>query len=368
MIASLAGLGALAAVSWSVLFFRHRRPEDRGTVVAPPTAQRGSPLTEQATRDEAFAGDDAPRFSTTATDVLAARCDELAFGLASLDKPLGGAHETVLERIGQGVATAVHQRDYFPRRPLLLPRLLRTLNDEESTRRDVVRLLLDDPALAGNVLQRANSAYYRPSPMPIDSLDAAVRALGTDGLRGLVASAILQPVFRVPKGVFEDFARITWEQAQRSARAAETCARSAGGADPFVAQLLGLLRPLARIVLFRLAMDIYRTYPDLSPHAGVFAHSMRRHAPSVAKLIASSWALPDPSILALEEQLREQPPSSMSALGRCSYYGDLCGAAAMLEARGMLDRDDAEMLLTTQGLSLEDARRMLPAALSADRE
>ncbi|WP_066918396.1 HDOD domain-containing protein [Steroidobacter denitrificans] len=364
MIASLAGLGTLAVVSWSVFFLRHRRPEDPGTAAA---VKRGASATEQAARNEMSTADNELRFSTTATDVLLARCDELAFGLAPADKPFS-AHEAVLERIGQGLAAAIHQRDYFPRRPLLLPRLLQMLNDDESTRQDVVRLLLDDPALAGNVLQRANSAYYRPSPMPIDSLDAAVRALGTDGLRGLVASAILQPVFRVPKGIFEDFAQITWEQAQRSARAAETGARSAGSADPFVAQLLGLLRPLARIVLFRLAMDIYSGHPDLSPHAEVFARSMRRHASSVARLIASSWALPDPSLLALDEQLHEQPPSSMSMLGRCLYYGELCGAAAMLEARGMLDRDDAETLLTTQGLPHDDARRMLQAALSADRE
>ena len=367
MIASLVGLGALAAVSGSVFFFRHRRPEAPGTAAARP-AGGDSPTIGRTARDEAFAADDPPRFSTTATDVLAARCDELAFGIACLDEPLGGAHEAVLERVGQGVATAIHQRDYFPRRPLLLPRLLQTLNDSESTRQDVVRLLLDDPALAGSVLQRANSAYYRPSPMPIDSLDAAVRALGTDGLRGLVANAILQPVFRVPKGIFENFAQITWGQAQRSARAAETCARSTGDADPFVAQLLGLLRPLARIVLFRLAMDIYRAHPDLSPHADVFARAMRRHAPSVARLIASSWALPDPSILALDEQLREQPPSTMSTLGRCLYYGDLCGAAAMLEARGTLESDDDATLLTTQGLPREDAQRMLRAALAAERE
>ena len=66
-------------------------------------------------------------------------------------------------------AAAVHQREYFPRRPMLLPKLVQALNDDESTRRELVRLILEDPALAGSALQRANSAAYRYSPEPVDS-------------------------------------------------------------------------------------------------------------------------------------------------------------------------------------------------------
>lgn len=363
MITFLIALIALAVISLGV--FCRRRPRNSQVSATGQAVAGRSPIDKDTAGAALPAARDLPEFSTSATDALAMRSDALAFGTGSLDEPLDKTHVAVLERIGQSIATAIHQRDYFPRRPLLLPRLLRTLNDSESTRKDVVRLLLEDPALAGSVLQRANSAYYRPSPMPIDSLDAAVRALGSDGLRGLIANVILQPVFRLPEGSFKEFAQITWEQAQRSARAAEVGARASAGTDPFVAQLLGLLKPLARIVLFRLAMDLYRAHPEVSPSAGVLATAMRRHAPLVARLIASSWELPDPSIMALEEQLRGHSPLGMSALGRCLYYGNLCGAAAMLGARDALASDEGEALLAAQGMPQDAARGMLQAALSA---
>src|SRR4029079_15930293 len=115
----------------------------------------------------------------------------------------------------------VHQREYFPRRPMLLPKLLQALNDTETSRRTLVNLIVGDPALAGSVLQRANNAFYRTSREPVDSLDRAVQTLGTDGLRRLLAVAILQPVFRLPRGYFDSFADNTWELAQRGASAAE---------------------------------------------------------------------------------------------------------------------------------------------------
>ena len=142
------------------------------------------------------------------------------------------------------------------------------LNDDASTRQELVRLILEDPSLAGNVLVRANSAWYRTSPEPVESLDRAVRMLGTDGLKRLLATAILQPVFRLPKGYFDSFAPITWEQAQRVAAAAVAHANeSGGGVDPFVAQLLGVLVVMSRIVLFRLTMDEYRIMQE-HPHRG----------------------------------------------------------------------------------------------------
>ena len=125
-----------------------------------------------------------------------------------------------MDRVRESAAQSVHQRDYFPRRPMLLPKLMQALNDTESTRRTLVNLIVEDPSLAGSVLQRANNALYRTSREPVDSLDRAIQTLGIDGLRGLMAVAILQPVFRLPRGYFDSFADMTWEQAQRCAAGA----------------------------------------------------------------------------------------------------------------------------------------------------
>ncbi|HEY0686259.1 MAG TPA: HDOD domain-containing protein [Steroidobacter sp.] len=309
-----------------------------------------------------------PPFETEATASAFAECYKLAFGVPAFDYDISGQHAAILAKVNDNAAAAVHQREYFPRRPMLLPKLMQVLNDDDSTRRELVKLLLEDPALAGSALQRANSAAYRYSPEPVDTLDRAVVILGTDGLRSLLATAILQPVFRQPKGYFDNFATVTWEHAQRTAAASEACARSIGNADPFIAQLIGLLGPLARIVLFRLTMETYREHQDLQPRAEVFIRAMQLQGPNVAGFIASTWELSDPSIRALQEQTDKVAPATMSPLGQAIYFGELCGALALLTKRGGYSEDGALALLMEQGLNRETAQKIWQAARAAAEE
>jgi HD-like signal output (HDOD) protein len=307
-------------------------------------------------------------FETEATATVFDECFKLAFDVQGFNYEITGPHAAVLAKINENAAESVHQREYFPRRPMLLPRLMRVLNDDDSTRKEIVQLILEDPALAGSVLQRANSAAYRYSPVPIESLDRAVVLLGVEGLRGLMATAILQPVFRQPKGYFDNFATITWEHARRTAAGAEVCARALGNADPFVAQLLGLLGPLSRIVLFRLTMDTYREWPDILPRAEVFIRAIQTQSANVAGLIASTWQLSDPSIRALQEQTEKLSPAVMTPLGRVIYFSDLCGALALLAKRGTYSADDAQAMLMQQGLGRETTAVVWRAAMAANEE
>jgi HD-like signal output (HDOD) protein len=272
-------------------------------------------------------------FETDEIETVTQECHRLAFGISAIDSSSVAEHSAVLDAVVKSLDESVHERDYFPRRPMLLPKLIQTLNDDESTRDALVRVLMEDPTLAGAVLQRANSAYYRLSPEPIESLDRAVFLLGTDGLRSLAAAAILQPVFRMPRGNFETFPEFTWEQAERTAIAAEVHARSINDAEPIVAQLLGLMGMLANIVLFRLTMDKYRDFPKLLPRAEVFIEAIRTQRACTASLIAQAWKLSDLSIAAFTEQQQKLSPTQMSSLGRAVYFGELTGALAMLTAR-----------------------------------
>lgn len=301
-------------------------------------------------------------YSSEAIDAATERCFRLAFDAQHGDYPIADGHAAVLESIARSLDDSVYERDYFPRRPLLLPKLLQAINDDESTRQELVRLIMEDPTLAGAVLQRANSAYYRVAAEPVESLDRAVFMLGSNGLRGLMAAAILQPVFRTPTGSFENFATITWEQGERTAAGAEACARANADAEPIVAQLLGLISLLANIVLFRLTMDKYRDHPTLLPRAEVFIQAIRQQRACMASLIAQAWKLSDISIAAFTEQQQQLSPSLMSSLGRCVYFGDLCGVLSVLAARGYYSNDQALALLIEQGADREAARAMWTAA------
>jgi HD-like signal output (HDOD) protein len=351
-------LGSAAIVA--VLAYRRRQASGDRPSVSTGAAPLEAPPPQNVVTD-------AP-YSTDAVQAAQDECYKIAFGVKSFDYQILGEHAAVMDRVSESAEQSVHQRDYFPRRPMLLPRLLQALNDSESTRRQLVGLIVEDPALAGSVLQRANTAFYRTSREPVDSLDRALQTLGTDGLRGLIGVAILQPVFRLPRGYFENFADVTWEQAQRCAMAAETYASTTRTADPFIAQLLGLLGPLARIVLFRLTADMYRERPNVLPRAEVFIRSMQAHAPAVACRLAQSWELSDLATNALREQVDRVPPGQMGPLGRATYFGELAGMVTLLAARDARAWERSEALLIEQGLPARTARAVWNAAAELGRD
>ena len=318
----------------------------------------------------ALTGEDEPPppipFATDATEEATGLVLKLAFGVSRFDYQIFDEHAAVLDMVDQALGGAAETNQYFPRRPLLLPKLLQALNDSDSTRRELVRLLLEDPALAGTTLKRANNAFYRLGPAPVESLDRAVAVLGFEGLRSLLSTAILQPVFRLPKGFFDRFAELCWEQAQRCSVCAQTHAEKTAFDDPFVAQLLGVLRSLATLVLFRVTLDKYHSLPNVMPRAEVFIQVLRKHRGSLAIDIAKTWQLTDVSIKALEEQTRELSPVDMTALGRSIYYGELAGILGVAAHHALYPTEGALAILVDQGLTPELANTLMKVAKAAD--
>ena len=348
---------AVVAVAVGILIWRRRSAE--AATPAPPPARSVA-----RARQEVATGSTPAEYSSDATAAALEQCYRLAFSARRIDYHISGPHALVLSEVAASVVSSINDRDYFPRRPMLLPRLLQAINDTESTRQHLVNLILEDPSLAGAVLKRANSAFYRTAPVPVERLDRAVVMLGASGLRGLMATAILQPIFRVPKGYFDTFAEVTWEHARRSAQAAEACSRADRNSDPFVAQLLGLIGSLAGIVLFRLTMEKYREQPYLLPRAEVFITIMQQHRAELACMIARSWELSETSLLATDEQLRKLAPQQMSPLGQAMYYGELCGSLAVLNARGSYVGEVAIRLLVEQGMTPGTAADSWRAAIA----
>lgn len=356
LIVAMGAIAGFAAMRWRGRPSAHAEPPDSSADAA---------LEDQA-------GPDSPpdtqriAYWTEATEEVIAKCLKLAFGVARFDYQIFAEHAQVLELVGRALGDAAEQQRYFPRRPRLLPKLLQALNDNEITRRELVNLILEDPVIAGTTLKRANNAFYRVSAQPVESLDRAVVILGTDGLRGLLSTAIMQPVFKLPQGFFDRFADITWEQAQRSAACAQAYAEAASDDDPFVAQLLGVLRSLASLVLFRLTLDKYKTCPNVLPRAEVFIRALQAHRHRLAVDIGKTWQLSDLSIQALEEQCQEASPSDMSSLGKAAYYGELTGALTVATHHSLYSDEGALAILAGQGLTTDLAARLYAAGRSAD--
>jgi HD-like signal output (HDOD) protein len=213
------------------------------------------------------------------------------------------------------------QAKYLPRRPSLLPRLMTAINSDSNSLRDMARIIGEDGTLLGGLLKLANSAYYGVRRhKPVESLEKAVALVGTDGLRSLVATALLHPVMTGTRGPFSSFAETTWEHSQFSANCAELHAAHIEGVDAFSARLLVLLRGLASNAVFRIARE--QCLED-----GVSAAAMARllddWVPTMALRIAENWQLPKDlrAVLCAPDE---------PGLARSLRFGRLAGALLVL--------------------------------------
>lgn len=310
------------------------------TGAAVETARSAAPIDVAAARAERV---------LTSAEIFGA-LDALAFDVSRLGSPDTTAYEAIARRVGSVLEADATELKHAPRRPLLLPQLLRAMRNDEVSRRELSKIIARDPALAGNLLKLANGSFYRVSDRPVESIDRAVALLGTDGIRSLVATALVQPVFDLTKQAFARFPQVVWEHTYRAAAAAEAHAAIVEDTDPFAAQLLGLTMGLGSIVVFRVALEQYERLAVRADPA-VIAALLARHGASVARRIAVSWELSERIANALEDQIGPKTREQMTPLGRSLYFGRLMGALAVLRLERRIGDETAKRSMLAAGAS-----------------
>lgn len=239
---------------------------------------------------------------------------------------------------------------YAMRRPLLLPQLLRAVNDRNSSQQQLVKIITKDPALAGSLLKVANSPAYRVREKPVESLERAVALVGTDGLHSLIAMALVQPIFKLNQAGFKEFPQLVWDHTFKAAAAAESWAGDVDETERFTAQLLALTMGLGTIVTFRIVIDRCRSLlGGKMVHPATVAAVLQSQVPVVAGKVAASWELSERVLGALQEQLPPEagePPREPSVLGRALAFGRcLAGLILLREHDGISDEVVAASML-----------------------
>ena len=316
--------GAVLAVAGVVIFLRATR--QKPAPVDPIAASTGSSraLTgttatgesigihwdEALRRFIAYALDDAPR--------------------EALSRPQDPEHAPVFQAVAQILERIEARPEYIPRRPSLLPKLLATVNDPQAAMVEISRIIAQDPALTGNLLRIANSPIYRVSSLPVESIDRAVTLVGVQGIRSIIATALLQPVMSGASGAYSRFPELAWEHTLYAASAAEMHTVQIEKSEPFVSQLVGLLYGLAAIVVFRIVRDQFAAHPQLSPTPGSVARMLETWVAPTAGRIAVSWELPERVQYALESQTLAAELQMENSLGRSLKFGRVAGSVIVL--------------------------------------
>jgi hypothetical protein len=325
-------VGALALVLLSLLRRAPRKAADR------PHANSGGPMALPA---PVVAPDRALSRSTVSQFL-----HELAFDtLLAAEVP--AEQLKIVSAAASTLRVAATSPRYALRRPLLLPEIVRMANDSDTTRRELAKMIARDPALVGGLLKLANSPIYRRGPKAIEHLERALAVLGTQGIRSLVAAALVQPVFQTSSAGNHKFPEIVWEHTQRAAAAAEFHATAVEASDGFAAELVALVMGLGAIVVYRVAIDEY-AMREIPPDPTTIASLLDAETAKVARQIAASWELSDRVLEALEQQnVNGEIPDS--SLGRSLRFGLVVGGVAVLRAYDRIDDDTGLATLAAEG-------------------
>lgn len=279
----------------------------------------------------------------TANNLATERVWRLAFpATAETDTAV---HDPVEDAIRSALRSEALQTQWLPRRPTLMPQLLRALADPGSASEKLATMIAHDPVLAADVLRLANSTLYRISPVPIETIQRALVVLGVDALRGLVATAMMEPVFRATRTNFPRFPRLLWERTARAARAAELYAAATRPADRFEAQLLALLSALGPLVVYGVTLDEYERRRPLRPNAAVCMALISGLGASMSQRIARHWESSPRLVAALDR-------SAELELATALRVGELLGTLSLLETQTLIS--PAERWELTRGAGLTD--------------
>ncbi|MET0813595.1 MAG: HDOD domain-containing protein, partial [Pseudoxanthomonas sp.] len=172
-------------------------------------SRRRSPASDIATQDAPAA--ELPQAESMASleampgsRELLHRLHSVAFEDAALPGVRGEpavGHADITSAAGNILSKIETQPRYTPRRPQLLPQLMRTVNDPDASGQAIAAIIGQDPALAGNLIRIASSALYRVQSSPVESIERAVALVGTDGIRQIITAALVQPVMSDGGGV-----------------------------------------------------------------------------------------------------------------------------------------------------------------------
>jgi len=198
--------------------------------------------------------------------------------------------------------------DWVPRVPTVLVGLLRSLRHEASSESDLAALLEQDLSLLAEALKEANSALYQRTA-PVTRTEDAVRLLGNQGLRMLIAKVSFRPVLGPDAGP------LTQAGANRVWALSETCSRACRdlapgrGVDPFEAFLSGLALQVGLLITLRMADRVaHLARPDahgLGPrrvplndhdaHASTnqSAQDLMQMVALLSHRVAARWELPE---------------------------------------------------------------------------
>ena len=193
------------------------------------------------------------------------------------------------------------------RAPVVIPRLMTMLRQDDSSTAQMAEQVTQDPTLAAAVLRLSQSPLYRIR-REVNDMQTALAVIGVQGLRAAIATVILKPIFQErPWGLVGEASVRLWVHGELQATLAGARAVTLG-ADRLDGYLAGLLHNLGWSAVLR-SLDLARV-PLNPPFSEGFAHAMLRARARMFGRLVMAWDV-TPGLTRLGRELITHAPDAV---------------------------------------------------------
>lgn len=145
------------------------------------------------------------------------------------------------------VIDAIQEISHIATLPEVTMKIIRLVEDPDSTAQDLNRIITNDPALGARILKVVNSAFYG-LPGQIGSINRAIVLLGLNAVKNIAIAASLAKLFRGGQICPGFDARDLWSHSIAVATATKQLADRSGLGLPDEAFLSGLIHDIGIMV------------------------------------------------------------------------------------------------------------------------
>lgn len=185
--------------------------------------------------------------------------------------------------------------------------ILKTIEDEDHSLKDVVKLVENDASLTSEILKMANSAaYYRGQP--VTTISRSVLLLGEMMVVGVAICVSTSIIYQRPLEGYESPEGELWDHSLRSAIACRELAKfTKGKVNPGLAFTAGLLHDIGKSIISEFLVGSTKEMTDLcaSREAADYIEAERRAVGTdhceVGYTLVQEWGLPEMLCLALRD-------------------------------------------------------------------